>query len=99
MAGADIKHYWGLDEIGKRIGVSSRSAARKAIFDYGLPVHYRPNPRTRVKAYYASEAMILAWELSRARETRKVRVGQIEAKRSARKLRQSGGTHSADEQG
>ena len=102
-----IKHYWGLMAIAKRLGLGSTQSASKAIIDYGLPAYPRYNPHNHRRVIYASEAMILAWELTRAKEYHRLmqqrreakKQRRVEAENSARKLRQPGGTHSTDEQG
>lgn len=65
-----MQHYWGAVEIAKRIGLRNRGAVRQWITKYGLPAYPRRRPNRAHTCLYASEAMIAAWELSRAKTYR-----------------------------
>ena len=62
-----MQHYWGQAQIMARIGYAPSTRVPIVIHRDGLPVFKRRDPKRPFQAmYYASEAMILAWELSRA---------------------------------
>ena len=67
--------------IAKRLGLGSTQSASKAIIDYGLPAYPRYNPHNNRRVIYASEAMVLAWELTRARDYQQVMQKRREAKK------------------
>lgn len=63
-----MTHYFGAKAICERIGYKHPSSLYDLKRKVGVPCYIRRDPRnTRRRIQYASEAMILAWELARAR--------------------------------
>lgn len=61
-------HYWGAKAIVARLGYKTPSALADLKIRHGLPCYLRADPRNSFrKIYYASEQMILAWQLAKAK--------------------------------
>lgn len=64
-----MQHYWGALAICTRIGYTSTKRLPELIKRLGVPAFLRKHARKKT-CYYASEAMLLSWELSRGRQYR-----------------------------
>jgi len=63
-----MTHYWGAKAIVERLGYKNPSSLYDLKRRVGAPCYIRADPRNpRRRMQYASEAMILAWELARSR--------------------------------
>ena len=60
-------HYYGLEAIGARLGVS-RYTVRVWILDDQLLAYRRRAPRGLRRMWYSNEALLLAWEIARSRQ-------------------------------
>lgn len=66
-----MTHYWGSEAIRRRLGCGSHHTLYRYIRQHGLPVYKRADPRNPHRVMlYASEAMILAWELAMSQDYR-----------------------------
>ncbi len=62
-----MQHYFGARAIVERIGYKRPEQLPRLRARYGVPCFLRADPRnSKRRLYYASEAMIVAWELARA---------------------------------
>ena len=63
-----MTHYFGAKAILERLGYKHTAGIGKLKIRHGLPCFLRADPRNSFrKVYYASEQMILAYELARAK--------------------------------
>lgn len=76
-----MQHYWGAKAILSRVGFSPTSFSRfpQLKVDHQIPGFLRRKPKTFRTMYYASEAMILGWEMTKAKQCHE----QMVAERSA----------------
>jgi len=60
-----MTHYFGAKAILTRLGYKSLKILYRLKMDHGLPCYLKADPRNpRRRMYYASEQMLLAWELA-----------------------------------
>lgn len=75
------EHYWGAKEIVTRLGFKDSRRLGLLKIQLGVPCFLRPDPRCPWRhLYYASEAMLLTWELARAQADRERLLAQQEEK-------------------
>lgn len=60
-------HYWGAAAICERIGLGTPAYLPVLRQRFGVPCFLRRKPKSPRNCYYASENMILAWELGRSK--------------------------------
>ena len=79
--------YWGAPRILARLGWSPKSSTKfpGLIKRYRIPAFLRVDPHNKFRrTYYASEGMLLAWELAMAKAYRQRLVDKDEARREGR---------------
>jgi len=78
-----MTHYWGAREIVERIGLKKPGRLPELKQRLGVPCFLRADPRNPWRRiYYASEQMILAWELA---------MGKLDRERLLRKQEEKQG--------
>lgn len=61
-------HYFGAKAIVARLGLKDHRRLPVLITKWAVPAFLRHQPGHQGLRYYASEAMLIAWELSRAKQ-------------------------------
>jgi hypothetical protein len=65
-----MQHYWGAKAILERVGFSPTSFSRfpQLKRDHQIPGFMRRKPKSFRTMYYASEAMIIGWEMAKSKQ-------------------------------
>lgn len=80
-------HYWGAKEIVRRLGFKDSRRLGDLKIRLSVPCFLRPDPRCPWRVlYYASESMLLAWELAKAQADRERLVAQQQEKREGQRM-------------
>lgn len=76
-----MTHYWGAKAIVERLGLRRASRLPELKLRLGVPCFLRSDPRCPWRRiYYASESMLTAWELAKARADNERLKGELDAK-------------------
>ena len=75
------QHHWGAKAIMARIGLKDHRRLPHWIQKHSLPAFLRRDPHHPKSIYYASERLILLWELTLAKHYREELVAKEEARR------------------
>jgi hypothetical protein len=82
-----MHHYWGAKAIVQRLGLKGADRLPHLKLRFGVPCFLRSDPRCPWRRlYYASESMIAAWELAKAKADNERLRAELEAKAEAKKM-------------
>ncbi len=81
-------HYWGAREIVTRLGFKDSRRLGELKIRLSVPCFMRPDPRCPWRQlYYASESMLLTWELAKAKADRERLIAQQQEKEERKRIR------------
>jgi hypothetical protein len=84
-------HYWGAKEIVTRLGFKDSRRLGDLKIRLSVPCYMRPDPRCPWRhLYYASESMLLTWELAKAQADRERLIAQQQEKAERKRVRSNG---------
>jgi len=81
-----MTHYWGAKQILERAGYSPKSyrVFPDLVLRHHIPCYLMRHSGHRKPMYHASEAMFIAWELSKAKQTHEHVRAQVEQRKDRR---------------
>ncbi len=81
------EHYWGAKEIVRRLGFKDSRRLGDLKIRLSVPCYMRPDPRCPWRLlYYASESMLLVWELAKAQADRERLLAQQQEKDERKRM-------------